>query len=218
MTLSLRVTSNVSLLWDAGEAGGGTALHSPVYHLLAADLRNPPTDSLAPLLASESEPLLSPSLPTLLLFECVLAYMRPEASNATLQWFTNYFTVSQEASRGVLGCIVYEMFSLEDAFGKVMVNNLKVSALSSSSNEQFRVLCGHLCPGNWCSQTVVWAFLRQHPPCISPLCHSRTIQTHLGFQNMRGIHEQLPEHMIQPFLKFFFHATLVKCNCSRLAT
>ena len=64
-----------------------------------------------------------------MLFECVLAYMRPEASNATLQWFTNYF--SQEASRGALGCIVYEMFSLEDAFGKVMVNNLKVSPFGS---------------------------------------------------------------------------------------
>ncbi len=53
--------------------------------------------------------------------------MRPEASNTSLQWFTNYFSAAPEDNRGVLGCIVYEMFSLDDAFGKVMVNNLKVS-------------------------------------------------------------------------------------------
>ena len=98
-----------------------------MYHLLPADLRIPPAESLAPLLASEPEPLLSPTLPTLLLFECVLAYMSPDAGNAILQWFTNYFSATAEGSRGVLGCIVYEMFALEDPFGKVMVNNLKVS-------------------------------------------------------------------------------------------
>ncbi len=106
-------------------ANGGTALHSPVYHLLAADLRKPPAESLAPLLTSPSPngPLLSPSLPTLLLFECVLVYMSPEASQDILQWFTDYFA----GGSGILGCIVYEMFALEDSFGKVMVNNLKVS-------------------------------------------------------------------------------------------
>ncbi|KAI0696686.1 leucine carboxyl methyltransferase [Cerioporus squamosus] len=106
---------------DVSLANGGTALHSPVYHLLAADLRKPPNESLAPLLTSPSDPLFSPSLPTLLLFECVLVYMSPEASRSLLQWFTDYFAVGP----GVLGCIVYEMFALEDSFGKVMVNNLK---------------------------------------------------------------------------------------------
>ncbi|TFK80019.1 leucine carboxyl methyltransferase [Polyporus arcularius HHB13444] len=106
---------------DVSLANGGTALHSPVYHLLAADLRKPPAESLAPLLTSPNDPLLSPSLPTLLLFECVLVYMSPEASQNILQWFTDYFA----GGSGVLGCIVYEMFALEDSFGKVMVNNLK---------------------------------------------------------------------------------------------
>ncbi|KAI1791222.1 leucine carboxyl methyltransferase [Ganoderma leucocontextum] len=123
---------------DVSLASGGTALHSPVYHLLAADLRTPPTDSLAPLLATQPEPLLSPSLPTLLLFECVLAYMRPEASNATLQWFTSYFSAFPEGAHGILGCIVYEMFALEDAFGKVMVNNLKVRNVTLPGAEPYR--------------------------------------------------------------------------------
>lgn len=97
-----------------------------MYHLLAADLRHTPAESLEPLLTASPEPLLSPSLPTLLLFECVLVYMSPAASGAVLQWFTDYFAT---ADAGVLGCIVYEMFALEDPFGKVMVNNLKVRAV-----------------------------------------------------------------------------------------
>lgn len=105
-------------------ANGGSSLHSPVYHLLAGDLRRPPAESLAPSLQA----LLSPKLPTLLIFECVLAYISPAASGTVLQWFTDYFSTppTAEGSRGTLGCLVYEMFALEDAFGKVMVNNLKV--------------------------------------------------------------------------------------------
>lgn len=66
--------------------------------------------------------MLSPSLPTLLIFECVLAYMSPAASNAILKWYTESFSAP-------LGCVVYEMFALNDPFGRVMVNNLKVSSL-----------------------------------------------------------------------------------------
>ena len=65
---------------------------------------------------------LEKTIPTLLLFECVLAYMSPDASSAVISWFTDYFTESAH-----LGGLVYEMFGLEDAFGKVMQNNLKVS-------------------------------------------------------------------------------------------
>jgi [phosphatase 2A protein]-leucine-carboxy methyltransferase len=97
------------------------------------DLRTPLAASLAPLLASGSgsgsgdddEPLLSPALPTLLLFECVLAYMTPAASNALIRWFVDYFAAAG-AAVGPLGGVVYEMFKLNDAFGRVMLNNLKV--------------------------------------------------------------------------------------------
>ncbi len=95
-----------------------------MYNLLSGDLRKPPTESLAPLLAGGTTPLLSPSLPTLMIFECVLAYMTPAASGAVLNWFTDYFAAP--GGMAPLGCVVYEMFALHGPFGKVMVNNLKV--------------------------------------------------------------------------------------------
>lgn len=104
-------------------------MHTPTYHLLPADLRLSPSVTLDNLLASPTtdsttKPILSPSLPTLLLFECVLVYMSPSHSSALLQWFAGYFSSSQDGA--ALGSIVYEMFGLKDAFGRVMVNNLKV--------------------------------------------------------------------------------------------
>lgn len=103
---------------------GGQALHSSRYHLLPCDLRNSPAD-IFPGLFKE---YLSPALPTLLLFECVLVYMSPEASSNLIQWFVDFFSPSPRTpSSGTLGCAVYEMFGLEDAFGQVMMNNLRVS-------------------------------------------------------------------------------------------
>jgi [phosphatase 2A protein]-leucine-carboxy methyltransferase len=87
---------------------------------------------LAPLLATaagcgrdDDGPLLSATLPTLLLFECVLAYMTDAASNALIRWFVDYFAAAGKAA-GPLGGVVYEMFKLNDAFGRVMLSNLKV--------------------------------------------------------------------------------------------
>lgn len=113
------------LSWHTG--GGGTTLRTPVYNLLPVDLRTPPAVSLASLLSADhdgEEPMLSPTLPTLLLFECVLAYMNPAASNALIRWFVDYFSTAPGG--GLLGGVVYEMFKLNDAFGRVMLNNLKV--------------------------------------------------------------------------------------------
>ncbi|KAI0295199.1 S-adenosyl-L-methionine-dependent methyltransferase [Russula brevipes] len=85
--------------------GGGTALRTPVYNLFPVDLRAPlPSRTRPGDDDSEPEPLLSPTLPTLLLFECVLAYMSPAASNALIQWFVDYFASPRPAraeSRGV---------------------------------------------------------------------------------------------------------------------
>ncbi|KAF9486008.1 leucine carboxyl methyltransferase [Pholiota conissans] len=118
----------MSGLGDAGNvslAQGGTALHSPRYHLLPTDLRVDPSETLEPLLCSSTNdddpPLLDPSMPTLLLFECVLAYMPPSSSSRLLEWFVNLIKTNPD---GVLGCVVYEMFGLDDAFGRVMINNL----------------------------------------------------------------------------------------------
>ncbi|KAF8161321.1 S-adenosyl-L-methionine-dependent methyltransferase [Crassisporium funariophilum] len=117
---------------------GGTALHSPKYHLLPADLRLPPSETLEKMLFSAVDeggaPILDTSLPTLLLFECVLAYMSPSSSSRLLQWFVDTI---QESADGILGCVVYEMFGLNDSFGRVMVNNLKERNISIPGVEPF---------------------------------------------------------------------------------
>ncbi|OJA08529.1 hypothetical protein AZE42_02449 [Rhizopogon vesiculosus] len=106
---------------------GGQALHSSRYHLLPCDLRKPPADIFPGLFKDH----LSPALPTLLLFECVLVYMSPEASSALIQWFVDFFSPSiQISTPGTLGGMVYEMFGLEDAFGQVMMNNLRARNVS----------------------------------------------------------------------------------------
>jgi len=51
--------------------------------------------------------------------------MAPEASSALIQWFVDYFSGNNQEN-AVLGGIVYEMFGLNDSFGRVMLNNLKV--------------------------------------------------------------------------------------------
>lgn len=51
------------------------------------------------------------------------------ASSALIEWFVDYFSKPLPDggnSCGILGGIVYEMFGLGDAFGKVMRDNLKV--------------------------------------------------------------------------------------------
>jgi [phosphatase 2A protein]-leucine-carboxy methyltransferase len=57
--------------------------------------------------------------------------MSPTASSMLVQWFVDYFsslsTSTTAAGGGVLGSIVYEMFGLNDSFGKEMVRNLKVT-------------------------------------------------------------------------------------------
>lgn len=106
-------------------AGGGTALHAPKYHLLPIDIRQAPGEALGnALLPKGTPPRLSPDLPTLLLFECVLVYMKPAESDAVIRWFVDYLSSSNSST--TLGGIVYEMFGLNDPFGKVMLNNLKV--------------------------------------------------------------------------------------------
>jgi len=128
--MAIRKSRDLSALLGKPEdvtlINAGTGLSSPVYHLLAADLRSPSTGSLAQLFQageSNAPPLLDISLPTLLLFECVLVYMTPAQSFSLVQWFVDHF--SQGGRRTMLGGIVYEMFGLSDSFGKVMLANLK---------------------------------------------------------------------------------------------
>jgi [phosphatase 2A protein]-leucine-carboxy methyltransferase len=85
---------------------------------------------LTEFVVGSEEPILSPGSPTLLLFECVLAYMTSEVSSRLLRWFVDYLSAGDDKdaakASGPLGCIIYEMFGLNDSFGRVMLNNLQV--------------------------------------------------------------------------------------------
>ncbi|KAJ7186877.1 S-adenosyl-L-methionine-dependent methyltransferase [Mycena filopes] len=125
--MAIRKSKELSaVLGDVTVVHGGTGLTSPKYHLLPADLRLPPADTFGSLLTSDGGAILSPNLPTLLLFECVLVYMEAAASSAVLEWFRDYFAQGS----AVLGSIVYEMFGLQDSFGRVMVANLQARHVS----------------------------------------------------------------------------------------
>lgn len=100
----------------------GPSLTSSTYAIRDVDLRN--FKSVFPGFLSASgngQALLDPSLPTLLLAECVLVYMDQSQSDALIEWFSDTFNV--------VGAIVYEMFGLDDSFGRVMKENLKVSLI-----------------------------------------------------------------------------------------
>lgn len=92
---------------------GGSVLTSEVLNLISADLRGNPAENFLPVLS-----LLSPDKPTLVLTECVLPYLPPSASANILQWFSSNFNN--------LGAITYEMYGLDDSFGRVMRENLRV--------------------------------------------------------------------------------------------
>ena len=81
------------------------------YHLHALDLR---------VLTNKSPPIipnLDLELPTLLLSECCLCYLPPDAASSVLQYFTMNV-------RGPRALVLYEPVRPFDAFGKTMVTNL----------------------------------------------------------------------------------------------
>lgn len=102
---------------------GGQGLTSPLYALLPGDLRDLSSLSsllLSPVPSSPSKPpILDPTLPTLLLVECVLVYLEPGVTDALLGWFSSTFG-------GDSAMVSYDPFSLEDSFGTVMRRNLAV--------------------------------------------------------------------------------------------
>lgn len=82
--------------------------------LLPGDLRN--FDELEGRLFEA----LDTNLPTLLIAECVFIYLSPAHSDHILRRFTNMIN-------GPVACVMYDPVGLDDNFGKVMINNLKVS-------------------------------------------------------------------------------------------
>lgn len=60
------------------------------------------------------------SLPTLILTECLLIYLKPQDSVNILKWTSEYFKNSD-----FLAILNYEMIEPFDLFGQTMVNNLR---------------------------------------------------------------------------------------------
>ncbi|KAF9355388.1 hypothetical protein BGX26_006636 [Mortierella sp. AD094] len=92
---------------------GGTELYAKDYCLLSGDLREF-TESIVPKLKVQG---FDTSLPTLFLSECVLIYIQPRDSDAIMDWVG----ANMDASLFV----VYEQINPTDAFGAMMLRNLK---------------------------------------------------------------------------------------------
>ncbi|KAG0269017.1 hypothetical protein DFQ27_005123 [Actinomortierella ambigua] len=92
---------------------GGTELYADDYCLLAADLREFELEVLPKLKAQGFDT----SLPTLFLSECVLIYLQPQDSDAIVEWIS-------KTMRAAL-FVLYEQIQPSDAFGAMMVRNLK---------------------------------------------------------------------------------------------
>lgn len=96
-------------------------LKSQVYNLVPGDLRTF-VSTIAPSLftpsSAEGEPLLRSDIPTLVIAECVLIYLPGDVSKNLLEWMTNTFQR--------LTCVLYEPAGLDNNFGRIMIQNLKV--------------------------------------------------------------------------------------------
>lgn len=133
---------------------GGLGLSSPCYSLVPGDLRNlddlatslvgspppPPCADLAPGPEPEPEPPrrrqtapLDPSVPTLLLLECVLVYLEPETTSRLLRWFCETFRPATTTTSAI---VAYDPFRLQDQFGTVMKRNLAVESFLPSKKEK----------------------------------------------------------------------------------
>ncbi|KAJ1512943.1 Leucine carboxyl methyltransferase 1 [Coelomomyces lativittatus] len=96
----------------------GTHLVSEDYCLIPGDLRDWTT-----VLTSLESVGYDSSLPTLFISECVFIYIQPKYVDHLIQWI------------GQLPCsifVCYEQILPDDAFGSMMLKNLKVCKLSSS--------------------------------------------------------------------------------------
>ncbi|KAI9032212.1 S-adenosyl-L-methionine-dependent methyltransferase [Hyaloraphidium curvatum] len=104
---------------------GGTGLKSADYVLCGADLRSFDTKVL-PMLSQQG---FSAHEPTLVLAECVLVYLEPSVSTIIVRSLANML------SEAVMVC--YDPILPHDAFGKMMVSNLKARGLELPGFEGF---------------------------------------------------------------------------------
>ncbi|KAG9300692.1 hypothetical protein G9A89_023490 [Geosiphon pyriformis] len=99
---------------DAQLGMGGAELYASDYCLLSGDLKDF-VEHLVPRMESHG---FDKSFPTLFLSECVLIYMEHGDSDMIIQWISE----SMEAAM----FIIYEQILPDDAFGVVMLQNLRL--------------------------------------------------------------------------------------------
>ncbi|KAF9182441.1 hypothetical protein BGZ51_004745, partial [Haplosporangium sp. Z 767] len=92
---------------------GGTELYAKDYCLLSGDLREF-VDVIVPKLKAHG---FDTSIPTLFISECVLIYIQPGDSDTIVDWVGNNMAASL--------FVVYEQINPTDAFGAMMLRNLK---------------------------------------------------------------------------------------------
>ncbi|KAJ3350718.1 hypothetical protein HDU83_009446 [Entophlyctis luteolus] len=95
-------------------ASGGTELHGNVYALLGGDLRNWEKD-IVPKLNSVG---FDPNTPTLFLAECLFVYLPADTIDCILHWCANVPIAST--------VVAYDQIHPDDAFGQMMLENLKL--------------------------------------------------------------------------------------------
>ena len=103
--------------WSAEPSGGGE------YHCHALDIRSL-TTSITELPAS-----IRSDIPTLLLSECCLCYLTRQDSENVLRFFSSQVTK--------LAALLYEPMPLNDAFGSMMISNLKARHIHMPSLERY---------------------------------------------------------------------------------
>ncbi|XP_046854725.1 LOW QUALITY PROTEIN: leucine carboxyl methyltransferase 1-like [Xenia sp. Carnegie-2017] len=111
--LTLRQKKALQLYFDASVEYGHEEIHFRDYHLLAADIRN--ITELEEKLLKYS---LDKSLPTVFITECVLVYLHPKESETLIKWAGENFPTALFLN--------YEQVNMNDTFGQVMIDNLKV--------------------------------------------------------------------------------------------
>ncbi|KAI8770658.1 leucine carboxyl methyltransferase 1 [Biomphalaria glabrata] len=131
-------------------------LHSANYHLVSANLRN-----IGALESKLSASGIDRALPTMFLSECVLVYIEVDTTEKLIKWIADSFPTSF--------FINYEQVNMTDAFGQVMIENLKardcvlsgVSACSSLTTQMNRFLNNGWTGGDALDMSVVYRYIPQ---------------------------------------------------------
>ena len=99
-------------------------LSTPMLHIHAIDLRTLDPDQKIDETQEQLKSIDS-ELPTLLISECCLTYLKPNAADAVVKYFSKAYLKPDSP----VGLALYEPINPFDAFGKVMISNLSARGI-----------------------------------------------------------------------------------------